>query len=67
MIGFLRVVIGLDRIKMKENKIKTVLGWLVFKEVKDVQKFLRLTNYYRQFIKYFTKIARLLHDLIRKE
>jgi len=52
---------------MKENKIKTVLGWLVFKEVKDVQKFLRLTNYYRQFIKYFTKIAKLLHDLIRKE
>ena len=56
-----------DGIKIEENKIKAVLDWLVFKEVKNVQKFLRLTNYYRQFIKDFTKIAKLLHDLVRKE
>ena len=56
-----------DGIKIEENKIKAVLDWLVFKEIKNVQKFLRLTNYYRQFIKDFTKIAKLLHDLVRKE
>jgi len=60
-------VIRPDGIKIEENKIKAVLDWLVFKEVKNVQKFLRLTNYYRQFIKDFTKIAKLLHDLVRKE
>jgi len=60
-------VIRPDGIKIEENEIKAVLDWLVFKEVKNVQKFLRLTNYYRQFIKDFTKIAKLLHDLVRKE
>jgi len=39
----------------------------VSKLVKEVQKFLELANYYRIFIKYFAKIARLLHKLTKKE
>jgi len=35
--------------------------------VKDVQKFLGLANYYRQFVKDFTRIAKLLHKLVRKD
>jgi len=45
-VGFLEVVIGLERIKMKEKKVKKVLKWLTPKEVKDIQKFLELANYY---------------------
>ena len=45
-VGFLRVVIGKEEIKMKEEKIKAVLDWLIPKLVKDVQKFLELANYY---------------------
>jgi len=37
------------------------------KSVKDVQKFLGLANYYRRFVKDFAKIARLLHEMTRKE
>jgi len=37
------------------------------RNVKEVQKFLGLTNYYRQFIKDFAKLAVLLHMLVRKE
>ena len=37
------------------------------KSVKDVQKFLGLANYYRWFVKDFAKIARLLHEMTRKE
>ncbi len=59
-------MIGLERIKIEEEKIKDVLNWLTLKEVKDVQKFLELANYYQQFIKDFTVIARLLHDLVKK-
>jgi len=40
------VVIGLDRIKMKEEKVKGVLDWPTPKCVKNVQKFLGLANYY---------------------
>jgi len=49
-VGFLEVVIGLESIKMEENKIKGVIDWLTPKCVKDVQKFLGLANYYCWFI-----------------
>jgi len=39
-------VIGPEGIKIKEEKMKGVLDWLTLKEVKDVQKFLGLANYY---------------------
>ena len=39
----------------------------MLKSVKDVQKFLGLANYYRRFVKDFAKIARLLHEITRKE
>jgi len=60
-------VIGLERIKMEEEKVKEVLNWLIPKGIKDIQKFLELTNYYQQFIKDFTVIARPLHDMIKKD
>jgi len=66
-VGFLGVVIGTDGIKMEEEKVKGVLDWLTPKCVKDVQKFLGLANYYRQFIEGFASIARPLHDMIRKD
>jgi len=45
-VGFLGVVIGLEGIKMEEEKVKGVLDWLTLKYVKDIQKFLGLANYY---------------------
>jgi len=45
-VGLLGVVIGLDEIKMEEVKVKKVLDWPTPKEVKDIQKFLELANYY---------------------
>ena len=46
-VRFLEVVIEPERIKIEENKVKRVLDWLIPKYVKNVQKFLRLANYYR--------------------
>jgi len=65
-VEFLGVVIGLEGIKMEEEKVKGVLEWLTLKYVKDIQKFLRLVNYYYQFIQGFVSIARPLHDIVRK-
>ena len=45
-VGFLGVIIGLERIKMEEDKIKGVLDWLTSKYIKNIQKFLELANYY---------------------
>ena len=53
-VEFLGVVIRSERIKMEEEKIVEVLKQPTPKKVKYVQKFLRLANYYQQFIKNFT-------------
>ena len=45
-VGFLWIVIGPDRIKIEEEKVKEILGWSTLKCVKDMQKFLSLVNYY---------------------
>jgi len=42
----LGVVIGLERIKIKEDKMRGVLDWPMPKCVKNIQKFLELANYY---------------------
>jgi len=60
-------MIGPDRIMMEEEKVKEVLDWLISQDIKDIQKFLGLANYYWQFIKYFASIARLLHHLVKKD
>ena len=37
------------------------------KEVKDIQKFLRLVNYYRQFVKDFVRIVKPFYKIMRKD
>ena len=66
-VEFLGVVIGPERIKMEKEKVKGVLEWPMPKCVKDVQKFLGLANYYRQFIERFAIVARPLHNLVKKD
>ena len=66
-VDFLGVVIGSEGVKMEKEKVKGVLEWLTPKCVKDVQKFLGLANYYRQFIEGFSMVARPLHDLVKKD
>ena len=45
-VGFLKVVIGLEGIKIEEEKVKSILDWPTLQEVEDIQKFLGLANYY---------------------
>ena len=66
-VEFLGVVIGPEQIKMEEEKVKSVLDWLMPKYIKNIQKFLGLANYYHQFIKGFVSIVRPLHNLVKKD
>jgi len=66
-VEFLEVIIGPKGVEMQKEKVEGVLNWPAPKNVKEVQKFLGLANYYRRFIKDFARIAALLHVLVRKE
>ena len=66
-VEFLEVVISPKGVEMQKEKVEGVLNWLVPRNVKEVQKFLSLANYYRRFIKDFARIAVPLHVLVRKE
>jgi len=66
-VEFLGVVISPKKIEMQREKVEGVLNWLASRNIKEVQKFLGLANYYRRFIKDFAKIAAPLHVLVRKE
>jgi len=66
-VEFLGVVISPKRVEIQREKIERVLNWPASRNIKKVQKFLGLTNYYRRFIKDFAKIVAPLHVLVRKE
>jgi len=66
-VEFLGVVISPKGVEMQKEKVEGVLNWPAPRNIKEVQKFLGLTNYYRRFIKNFARIAAPLHVLVRKE
>jgi len=66
-VGFLGVIIGKDKVRMEKKKVQEVIEWPVPKSMKNMQKFLVLANYYRQFVKDFAKIARPLYEMMRKK
>ena len=66
-VEFLGVVISPKGVEMQKKKVEGVLNWPAPRNIKEVQKFLGLANYYRRFIRDFTRIAVLLHILVRKE
>ena len=59
-------MIRLDEVKMEREKVQEVVDCLVSRSMKDVQKFLRLENYYKQFVKDFTRIVKSLYEMTRK-
>ncbi|QRV83866.1 Retrotransposable element Tf2 protein [Ceratobasidium sp. AG-Ba] len=64
---FLGLVITPEGISMEEEKIKAIMDWGAPRKIKEVQAFLGFVNFYRRFIAEFSKIARPLHDLTKKD
>ena len=54
-------------ISMDEKKIQTVVGWIAPSSIQDAQYFLGFINFYRIFIKDYSKIATPLTYLTRKD
>jgi hypothetical protein len=65
-VKYLGHIVSREGIQPDPDKISAVKDFPVPKKVKDVRSFLGLANYYRCFIKDFSKIAKPLTQLLRK-
>ena len=65
-IKYLNLIIIADEIKMNLEKIAAIVEWEIFNSVKEVQAFLKFVNFYRRFIRKFSKIADSLNDFTHK-
>ena len=65
-IEFLGHVVTRDGIKLEMKKVKAIQEWKRLSIQKGLRSFFDLANYYRCFIRHFSKIARPLSDLLKK-
>ena len=63
-ILFLSHILSAKGISANPEKVEKVRTWPVPKNIKEVQSFLGLASYYRQFIDKFAEKARCLHELV---
>jgi len=66
-ILILEVVVEQEEVEMENYKIKAIKEWKTPIKIKEVESYLRFTNFYQQFIKNFSYITRLLNELKEKK
>ena len=66
-VKLLGLLVGINGIRMDSSKVQLILDWEVPKTLKHVQAFIWFCNFYRRFIRGFSKIAKPLHDLAKKD
>ncbi|KAJ3550673.1 hypothetical protein NMY22_g304 [Coprinellus aureogranulatus] len=66
-IEYLGLVIRKGEIRMDPAKVEAVRNWPIPKNLREVRGFLGFANFYRRFIKNFSKIAGPLNDLTKKD
>jgi hypothetical protein len=63
---FLGHWISMEGIHMDQNKVKAIMEWPQPENIKHVQQFIRLINYYQQFIGGYAEIMHTLFKLLKK-
>lgn len=65
-VNFLGFLVSTKGLSMDPEKIAAVKNWATPKSASDIQVFLGLANYFRRFVKDFSKLATPLTALLKK-
>jgi hypothetical protein len=66
-VGFLGHIVSAERVAVDPSKVASVTKWESPKNVGDIRSFLGLAGYYRRFIENFSKIAKPMTELLKKD
>ncbi len=66
-IFFLRLLLFIKELKMNFRKVQAIVEWSTSTNLTQMQFFVDFCNFYRRFIKNFSKIVRSLIQLTQKE
>ncbi len=63
---FLEVIVSELNLRMNLSKMTVIVSWITLINIKEIQSFVRFVNFYRRFIKNFSKLVKLFIQLTRK-
>ncbi len=63
---FLEVIVSEQSLCMNSIKVKVIVNWATLINLKEVQSFVKFINFYRCFIKDFSKLVKSFTQLTRK-
>lgn len=66
-VKYLGMIISTEGVRMDPDKVDAIVNWEAPINVKDVQAFLGFSNFYRRFIRSFSRIVRPLVSLTKKD
>jgi hypothetical protein len=66
-VGFLGHIVSAEGVTVDPSKVASVTEWESPKNAGDIRSFLGLAGYYRRFIENFSKIARPMTELLKKD
>jgi len=64
---FLKVIVFKQDLCMNSIKVKAIVNWATSINLKEIQDFVDFVNFYRRFIKNFSKLVKLFTQLTRKD
>ena len=65
-VKYLNLIITPESIKMDQKKLSAVFDWSIPENLKNIRSYLGFANFYKRFIRDFSKIAAPLNALVKK-